>query len=163
MDDLTSPTAVTWRRKWQPLQYSCLDNSMDRGAWQAMAMGSHRVGHDWATSLTHSFNYHLDVDEALFTRMFLALTFPYMSTCWSWNLTNRPSTPGASERLATRWWPSLMVIWSESSQSPHSIAAANQNGSWGRFHLLLDAPKDWAEFTEIELNGDKQKHPSHQV
>ena len=27
-----------------PLQYSCLENSMDRGAWQAI--GSQRVGHD---------------------------------------------------------------------------------------------------------------------
>ena len=26
-----------------PLQYSCLENPMDRGAWRA---GSHRVGHD---------------------------------------------------------------------------------------------------------------------
>ena len=25
---------VPWRRKWQ-LQYSCLGNPMDRGAWQA--------------------------------------------------------------------------------------------------------------------------------
>ena len=25
---------IPWRRKWQPLQYSCLENSMDRGAWQ---------------------------------------------------------------------------------------------------------------------------------
>ena len=29
-----------------PLQYSCLENSMDRGAWQAtQSMGSQRVGH----------------------------------------------------------------------------------------------------------------------
>ena len=27
-----------------PLQYSCLENSMDRGAWQSM--GSQRVRHD---------------------------------------------------------------------------------------------------------------------
>ena len=27
-----------------PLQYSCLENSMDRGAWQSM--GLQRVGHD---------------------------------------------------------------------------------------------------------------------
>ena len=25
---------VRWRRAWQPLQYSCLEKSMDRGAWQ---------------------------------------------------------------------------------------------------------------------------------
>ena len=29
-----------------PLQYSCLSNSMDRGAWQAtQSMGTQRVGH----------------------------------------------------------------------------------------------------------------------
>ena len=26
---------VPWRRVWQPLLYSCLENPMDRGAWQA--------------------------------------------------------------------------------------------------------------------------------
>ena len=31
-----------------PLQYSCLENSMDGGA----CWGSQRVGHDWATSLS---------------------------------------------------------------------------------------------------------------
>ena len=30
-----------------PLQYSCLENPMDRGAWQAM--GSQRAGHDLVT------------------------------------------------------------------------------------------------------------------
>ena len=30
-----------------PLQYSCLENSMDRGAWQAtQSTGWHRAGHD---------------------------------------------------------------------------------------------------------------------
>ena len=30
-----------------PLQYSCLENPMDRGAWQAIqSMGSQRAGHD---------------------------------------------------------------------------------------------------------------------
>ena len=33
-----------------PLQYSCLENPLDRGAWQAMV---HRVGHDW-TNLAHA-------------------------------------------------------------------------------------------------------------
>ena len=32
-----------------PLQYSCLDNSMDRGAWQATVHGVARVGPDLAT------------------------------------------------------------------------------------------------------------------
>ena len=29
-----------------PLQYSCLENSMGKGAWQATIRGSQRVGHD---------------------------------------------------------------------------------------------------------------------
>ena len=30
-----------------PLQYSCLENPMDRGAWQATIYGGHkRAGHD---------------------------------------------------------------------------------------------------------------------
>ena len=30
---------IPWRRKWQPHQYSCLENSMDRGAWWATVCG----------------------------------------------------------------------------------------------------------------------------
>ena len=41
-------------RNGNPLQYSCLENSMDRGAWcRLLTMGSQRVGHDWATSLQY--------------------------------------------------------------------------------------------------------------
>ena len=29
-----------------PLQYSCLENPMDKGAWRASVDGVHRVGHD---------------------------------------------------------------------------------------------------------------------
>ena len=31
-----------------PLQYSCLENPVDRGAWQATVLGVARVGHDLA-------------------------------------------------------------------------------------------------------------------
>ena len=34
-----------------PLQYPCLENPMDRGAWQAIVHGVARVGHDLATKL----------------------------------------------------------------------------------------------------------------
>ena len=36
-----------------PLQYSCLENPMDRGAWQAPSTGSQRVRHDWALMHTY--------------------------------------------------------------------------------------------------------------
>ena len=31
-----------------PLQYSCLENSVDRGAWWAAVHVGHRVRHDWS-------------------------------------------------------------------------------------------------------------------
>ena len=30
---------IPWRRNGNPLQYSCLENSMDRGEWQARVRG----------------------------------------------------------------------------------------------------------------------------
>ena len=33
----------------KPLQYSCLENAMDRGAWKAIVHGVARVGHDLVT------------------------------------------------------------------------------------------------------------------
>ena len=37
------------------LQYSCLENAMDRGACWASVMGSQRVRHDWVTDMYFSF------------------------------------------------------------------------------------------------------------
>ena len=34
-----------------PLQYSCLENPMNRGAWRATVHGVARIGHDLATKL----------------------------------------------------------------------------------------------------------------
>ena len=38
-----------------PPQYSCLENSMDRGAWQATVHGVSRVPHDLATKSNHRY------------------------------------------------------------------------------------------------------------
>ena len=43
--------------KVNSLQYSCLENSMDRGAWQSTPHELQRVGPDWATN-TFTF-FHL--------------------------------------------------------------------------------------------------------
>ena len=40
-----------------PLQYSCLKNPMDRGAWQAIVHGVQRVGHYWVTKTHTRFNF----------------------------------------------------------------------------------------------------------
>ena len=47
-----------------PLQYSCLENPMDRGAWQATVYGVARVGHDWVTKhSTCAFNHNKKLEH----------------------------------------------------------------------------------------------------
>ena len=38
----------------KPLQYSCLENPMGKGAWWAAVHGSQRVGHNLVTEHTHA-------------------------------------------------------------------------------------------------------------
>ena len=40
-----------------PLQYSCLENSIDRGAWQARMHGVARVGHHRVSMRAHTHDY----------------------------------------------------------------------------------------------------------
>ena len=42
-----------------PLQYSCLENPIDRGAWQATVHGVARVGHDLVHCLTPEILPHI--------------------------------------------------------------------------------------------------------
>ena len=46
-----------------PLHYSCLEKSMDRGAWWATVHGVARVGHDLVTKLTPPFICWVAVSE----------------------------------------------------------------------------------------------------
>ena len=59
---------MDWRRKWQPTQYSCLENPRDWGACWAAVTGLHRVGHDGSD---------LAAAAAFFT---VQLSHPYMTT-----------------------------------------------------------------------------------
>ena len=40
---------ISGEENGNPLQYSCLENSMDREVWQAIVHGVTRVGHDLMT------------------------------------------------------------------------------------------------------------------
>ena len=63
-----------------PLQYSCLENPMDRGAWcRLLFMGLQRVGHDWVISLHFcSASFLLCFFQSVLS--FCALSFP-----WFWH------------------------------------------------------------------------------
>ena len=47
-----------------PLQYSCLGNATDRGAWWATSPWGGRVGHDLATEHAHTPLYYFGIGEA---------------------------------------------------------------------------------------------------
>ena len=45
----------------KPLQYSRLENPMDRGTWQAIVHGVARVGHDFVTKPTCIIHKHIHI------------------------------------------------------------------------------------------------------
>ena len=71
-----------------PLQYFCLENSMDRGAWQATVWGVARVGYDWVIKHTHTFYLYLSCWIIASSLSFL-WKHPHFSL--SWNLATIPN------------------------------------------------------------------------
>ena len=58
-----------------PLQFSCLENSMGRGAWWATVYGQQRVGHNWATDTDR--RQKTERDGSLLTLACLLVWVPY--------------------------------------------------------------------------------------
>ena len=53
LDSIPGPGRSPGERNGSPLQYSCLENSRDRGTWWATVLRSQRVRHDRVTN-THA-------------------------------------------------------------------------------------------------------------
>ena len=49
-----------WRKQWHPLQYSCLENPMDGGAWWAAV---HEVTKSWTRLSDFTFTFHFHALE----------------------------------------------------------------------------------------------------
>ena len=88
--------ALAWRRQYYPLQYSYLENPMDRGAWRAIVHGGHRVRHDWATKHIHTQFIQI------FFRMFFKSAKPF----------NMFGFPGCCNKLPQTRWPDISEIYS---------------------------------------------------
>ena len=54
LSSITGSGRAPWEGNGNPLQYCCLENPMDREAWQATVIGSQRVGHDWSDLERHT-------------------------------------------------------------------------------------------------------------
>ena len=64
------------------LQYSCLENSMDRGAWLTTAHGLQRVRHNWVT-----FTFCIFTNCLLFLRIYYYILHNFSCCCdWSTNI-----------------------------------------------------------------------------
>ena len=55
-------------------QYSCMENPMDRGAWQATFIGLQRVGHDWSNLA------HMHAWWCMLTRLIVVIILEYIQT-----------------------------------------------------------------------------------
>ena len=54
LDSIPQVGKIPSNRKWQPTQYSCLENPMDKGAWQATVQDVARIRPDWVAKNTQS-------------------------------------------------------------------------------------------------------------
>ena len=91
--------SLGWEENGYPLQYSCLENSIDRGAWRATVHGVTRVKHDWLTTHIYcifqsSSENSVNVDNKVGFSIYFYFVF-----CES------------SLRLCRKWWPSSFKIW----------------------------------------------------
>ena len=61
---------IPWRRNGNPLQCSCLENPMERGAWRATVhVVTNSLGHDWSNlAQHHEYNAWERILNKLFSR-----------------------------------------------------------------------------------------------
>ena len=97
-----------------PLQYSCLENSMDRGTWRATSTGSQRVRHYWATntfSLFFVYMYDKNITKWLCVLKIFYERFP---------LAVRNNTQCMTACYCMSWL--LLTSWTFSRHSsPHAL------------------------------------------
>ena len=126
-----------------PLQYSCLENSMDRGAWRATVQGVTKSRTRWATNThthvgththTHSFNGrreqtgsgHMSENSFSLNLQMNRKTYP-LSSPRSWV---SPSPAKISRRAAGPPWGSLTpppTAGEVSSHLPHRTSSQKQS------------------------------------
>ena len=99
-----------------PLQYSCLENPTDRGAWQAtQSMGSQRVGHDWVTN-THTVTLWWAFLLVSSLRVLCVLASTQNLTSAPTIASLAPGLPDQGEHTVSVTWPLFQMLppsWSQ--------------------------------------------------
>ena len=119
-----------------PLQYSCLENSMDRGAWWVIVHGFQRVVHDWA----HMHRYPIAV--VIRSEKVKAWT---MKNGWRMdgslvkslpaNAGNRSSVPGSGKSLEKEMATHSSILaweipWTEDPGGLQSVGLQESDMTW---------------------------------
>ena len=86
-----------------PLQYSCLENPMDREPGGLQSMGSNRVGHDWATNtFTYAYMYVCIHMESLLQAISVLKSDTVSLTLSLLHLTHRWPTVNVGDGMVVR-------------------------------------------------------------
>ena len=87
-----------------PLQYSCLENSIDRRAWKAAVHGITSLGHDWACA------HHTHTESKKFLCTFVFSPYVVFDSLWPHGLQHTRllcpslSPGGCSDSCPMSWW-----------------------------------------------------------
>ena len=114
-----------WRRQWRPLQYSCLENPMDRGAWWAAV---HGVARSWDTPEWLHFHFHaLEKDGN-----------PLKCSCLE-----NPRDGGA-------WWAAVYAVAQSRTRLKRLTSSSILQSFYSFFHLVC--PVTFISFIEFFIS-----------
>ena len=100
------------------LQYSCLENPMDRGAWRAIV---HEVAESDTTEVTEQMRYRLEQGGFCSSKTHSVNTYLWVDL----------GPGGRSDALVLAWWPSDPSPSPLSSQHPSPSALFPGSDTWG--------------------------------
>ena len=146
--------------KGSPLQYSCLENSMDGGALWATVHGVKRVGHGWATSLSFFANLCWFI-----WRIFVVLpcvytkSLQYSSTlCDLWSVVCQAPLPTGFSRQG--YWSGFLLpspgVAPDAGIEPTTLMSPGLAGRFLTTSITWEAHTlDYAQFFELSKNRTK--------
>ena len=116
---------ISWGGNGSPLQYSCLNNPLDRGAWWATVfMGSQRFRHNGATKHTGNFLV------SCFSGGSVEKNPPAMQETWVWSLSWEDPLEkdmAMHSRILASWTEKADVLQSVGSQRDRTEWLINSN------------------------------------
>ena len=116
------------------LQYSCLENPIDGGAWWATVHVAQRVRHNWATSLSLSFPFTWYQVQ----KFVLLINATNMGTSWNdlWSFLKKEKDtdpgvpiPEISDLTDLGWSLNIRIFWIFPGDSMESMFEKNQLGN----------------------------------